>query len=229
MDRTNTFMVPTWQDSRANRGSNYKSYILSGQEVEGFDIPFGTGSGLRLVYEFLSSPLKAGQVYVNSFGLDGQSVVSPLPNQYGIWTLDSSFQVVEWDTRTRTQTQTTYILRPALEVLASQGTDRDRFILSKFSKVLDALSEVAKKAAIQTIASRLSSIYFWVPAGSITTSFKDSQVNTAPGPGTQLTPGPGPRSRFGILPLVVSGVGLATGNPVFIGLGFALRIFGAQK
>jgi len=231
MQRTDKMTVPTWDNSRANKGTDYKSYIVRGAEIEGWNIPTGTGGGLKLIYEILSTPLKADQVYVNNFALDGGSLVSPLPSQFGVWTTDSEFQTVEWIKSSKMQKQTNWILRPALDVLASQGTDRDSFVLFHFSKLLDSLQGFARNEAIKQIINKLSNFYFWVPVGTVLTSFADSQKNDSPGLGTGLTQEtiPTDKTSSNIIPLLVSGFGLLTGSKIAIFAGLALRIFGSKK
>jgi hypothetical protein len=226
MQRTDKFTSATWANSRDNLGDNYKSYIVRGAEVDQWNIGDGRGAGLRFVYEFLNTPLKVGEVIVNSAGLgDSGYVRSALPSQFGVWTLDSQFKTVEWNTATKKQITTVYKLQSGLDYLAAEGTTSDKFILDKFGDLLGFLGD-SKTPIIAQIADKLSSIYFWTRIGTVVQSFEDSQKST--GDNIPALTGD-PSNRNSILPLLVSGVGLATGNPVFIGLGFALRVFGARK
>lgn len=226
MQRMDKFTSATWANSRDNLGDNYKSYIVRGAEIDQWNIGDGRGAGLRFVYEFLTTPLKVGEVIVNSAGLDDSGYVrSALPSQFGVWTLDSQFKTIQWNTATKKQITTVYKLQSGLDYLAAEGTTSDKFVLDKFGDLLSFLGD-SKNPIIAKIVDKLGSVYFWTPIGTVVQSFEDSQKAT--GDNIPLLT-QDPSKKPNILPLVVSGLGLLTGSKVAIFGGLVLRFLGGRK
>jgi len=229
--RTQTFIQPgaewEWnQTSPFYQGENWQNYLSNGGLIREM-ITSGFGSGISQLQSFLlDQPENALLVYGNDTAL------AQIPNSFyvasnrdlpiGWYTKDSTFRIVVPNYDEGTLTRYSFVLKSQAEVL---GQNYDQRIVDagvQFIEYLEGLIPLNLANFInlnelgvwQLVATETTALEPLTPGGRSTSDIVEESIKAA---------------KTDFLGLLVSGVGIFTGNPLLIGGGLVLSFIQGRK
>lgn len=229
--RTQTFIQPgagwEWnQTSPFYQGENWQDYLSNGGLIREM-ITSGFGSGVSQLQSFLlDQPENGLLVYGNDTAL------AQIPNSFyvasnrdlpiGWYTKDSTFRIVVPNYDEGTLTRYSFVLKSQAEVLAQNYDERIVQLGVDFIDYIEGLIPFGMVEFInydelgvwQLVATETTALEPLTPGGRSTADIVEESLKA---------------EKTDFLGLLVSGVGIFTGNPLLIGGGLVLSFIQGRK